>query len=171
MDDATDWGNVMVALQEAQEGSRRLDALIAYHSGAADRDVQQMIRLLIDEGSAWDLIFELMEGDVPAYTTSLDARVPGENIVCALFSTKYGRWAAVHRGTDETEVLAWAGTEILARRVAGLRAIRGQTVSPREPQPEILAPEKLSASLPEPVGALAERPELVAAEDDWKVLF
>ena len=170
MEDVTNWEDLIVALQEADSGDRRLDAMVAYHCGAVGRDVHQMVRLLIDEGSSWDLIFELMEGDIPAFTSSLDAAVPGENIVCAIFSTRYRRWAAVHRGQDGAEVLAWAANEVLARRVAGLQALRAQSGA-----------EKLRPELPGPGDGARRRgprrpdfhlPELGEAEDEeWKILF
>lgn len=168
MDDVTSWGDLIVALQEAPSGDRKLDALVAYHCGAVGRDTRQMVRLLIDEGSSWDLVFELMEGEIPAFTTSLDAAVPGENIVCAIFSTKYQRWAAVHRGKDGAEVLAWAADEVLARRVAGLRAIREPAVAEKQ-QAELPGPEVQAPARHRPEFHL---PELGEADDEeWKILF
>ncbi len=170
MDDVTSWGDLIVALQEAPNGDRKLDAMVAYHCGAVSRDVHQMVRLLIDEGSSWDLVFELMEGDIPAFTSSLDASVPGENIVCAIFSTKYQRWAAVNRDEHGAEVLAWAADEVLARRVAGLKAFREQVVADERraelPGPEIQQPSR-APRRPE-----FHLPELGGAdEEEWKILF
>ena len=168
MDDVTSWGDLIVALQEAASGDRKLDALVAYHCGAVGRDTHQMVRLLIDEGSSWDLVFELMEGEIPTFTTSLDAAVPGENIVCSIFSTKYQRWAAVHRGEDGGEVLAWAADEVLARRVAGLRAIRELAVAQKQ-QAELPGPEVRTPARPRHEFHL---PELGEADDEeWKILF
>ncbi len=170
MDDVTNWGDLIGALQEAAAGDRKLDAMVAYHCGAVGRDTHQMVRLLIDEGSSWDLVFELMEGEIPAFTTSLDAAVPGENIVCAIFSTKYQRWAAVHRGKNGGEVLAWAANEVLARRVAGLQGIREQAVSARQ-RPELLESDA------QPQAAARRRPEFhlpelgEADDEEWKILF
>ncbi|MDJ0945402.1 MAG: hypothetical protein QNJ30_18185 [Kiloniellales bacterium] len=170
MDDALTWGDLIAALQEVASGDRKLDALVAYHCGAVGRDTHQMVRLLIDEGSSWDLVFELMEGEIPAFTTSLDAAVPGENIVCAIFSTKYQRWAAVHRGEDGAEILAWAANEVLARRVAGLRATREQAEAAKQ-RPELPGPE----ARPQPTAPRRSDfhlPELGAAdEEEWKILF
>ncbi len=167
MDDVTNWGDLIVALQEAPTGDRKLDAMVAYHCGAVSRDVHQMVRLLIDEGSSWDLVFELMEGDIPAFTSSLDASVPGENIVCAIFSTKYQRWAAVNRDEDGAEVLAWAADEVLARRVAGLQAIRERAAT-KEPRSELPGPEAQRV----PRRPEFHLPELGSAdEEEWKILF
>ena len=170
MDDITSWGDLIVALQEAPSGDRKLDAMVAYHCGAVSRDVHQMVRLLIDEGSSWDLVFELMEGDIPAFTSSLDAKVPGENIVCAIFSTKYQRWAAVNRDESGTEVLAWAADEVLARRVAGLQAIREQTAA-EERRSELGGPQTQEAPKV-PQRPPFHLPELGGAdEEEWKILF
>lgn len=171
MDEVANWGDLIAALQEAESGDRKLDAMVAYHCGAVGRDAHQMVRLLIDEGSSWDLVFELMEGEIPAFTTSLDAAVPGENIVCAIYSTKYQRWAAVHRGQDGGEVLAWAADEVLARRVAGLQAIRGHAVAERQ------RPEELPGPDFQPRPGAQRRPEFhlpelgEAEDEDWKILF
>jgi len=61
---------------------------------------------------------------VPHYTASLDACIPGENIVLALRPGDGSRWVAVHRLADGVEVIAWAATECLARRAAALKGWR-----------------------------------------------
>lgn len=171
MDDSTSWGDLIVTLQEAEEGDRRLDAIVAYHCGAAGRDAHQMMRLLIDEGSSWDLIFELLEGEIPPFTSALDAAVPGENIVCAMYSSKHDRWAAVHREPEGGEVLAWAANEVLARRTAGLKAIRERSLAEaqRRPQGHLPGPDAASF-LPQP-GVEPEAAERSEADEDWKILF
>jgi hypothetical protein len=64
--------------------------------------------------------------DVPHYTTSVDASVPGENIVSVQLEESSGRWIAVNRGPDGRLYIGGGNTEPLARRVAGLRAIKAQ---------------------------------------------
>lgn len=169
MDEDTSWGDLIATLQDADEGDRRLDAIIAYHCGAAGRDAHQMMRLLIDEGSSWDLIYELLEGEIPPFTSSLDAAVPGENIVCAMYSSKHDRWAAVHREPDGSEVLAWSANEVLARRVAGLRAIREQRLAESRPQGHLPGPDG-APFLPHP-RSQAETSEQAETDAEWKILF
>ncbi len=59
------------------------------------------------------------------FTRSLDAALPGENIVFSMFSGEKNRWVAVQRNPDGQEHVSWAATEPLARRAAALRAIAG----------------------------------------------
>lgn len=171
MDDSTSWGDLIVTLQEADEGDRRLDAIVAYHCGAAGRDAHQMMRLLIDEGSSWDLIFELLEGEIPPFTSALDAAVPGENIVCAMYSSKHDRWAAVHREPDGGEVLAWAANEVLARRSAGLKAIQERSLAEAQDRgPGHLLGAEVAPFLPQPRSERGPAGE-TEADEDWKILF
>ena len=58
----------------------------------------------------------------PHYTTSLDAKLPGENIVSVTYVRSEGLWTAVH-SDDTGEYPASAYTEPLARRVAYMKSI------------------------------------------------
>ena len=58
---------------------------------------------------------------VPHYTTSLDAKVPGENIV--EMNRDEDKWYAWHESKLGKLFMGAAYTEILARRIAGLRGI------------------------------------------------
>src|SRR3546814_12994640 len=67
----------------------------------------------------------------PPNTTRTDSLFPytrffrseGENIAFAMKSERREQWAAVHKAADGTEHVAWARTEILARRLAALKGI------------------------------------------------
>src|SRR3546814_13614826 len=82
-----------------------------------------MMELLVNEGFSWHVISEIWEGKVTPYTQSLDAGIEGENIAFAMKSERREQWAAVHKAADGTEHVAWARTEILARRLAALPGI------------------------------------------------
>lgn len=105
------------ALEAAESADRALDRAIAAGLGLAAAPVGQHARARFcgaDDTPA-----------VPRYTASLDACIPGENVVLALCSgDDGGRWVAVHRLTNGIEVVAWAATECLARRAAALRGWR-----------------------------------------------
>lgn len=117
-------GRVVSALQTAPGGSQELDCMISYALELARGEFDQvMMELLVNEGYSWNIISEIWEGKVARYTQSLDASVEGENIAFAMKSERREQWAAVHRSPDGTEHVAWARTEILARRLAALKGI------------------------------------------------
>lgn len=71
----------------------------------------------------------------PEYTTSLDAALPGENIIEVTWLGNVGghkgyRWSALNKGSDGCLTDGYAHTEVLARRIAVLRA--RQTIEDRE---------------------------------------
>lgn len=171
MDDIASLNDLIRMLGSTAVGNRRLDAIIAYHCGTVREDAHQMVRLLIDEGSSWDLIFELMEGEIPAYSTVLDAAVPGENIVCSILSSKSQRWAAVHRTKAGGELLAWGESEVLARRIAGLKAILQKKQGKADSDRQILAPQRSAGPVRGVAAPALELPEVAEAEEDWKILF
>ena len=172
MDDLGSYDDLIRLLETADRGSRRLDVMIAYFSGGFGRDANQMVKLLVDEGASWELIFELLDGEIPEYTTSLDAKVPGENIVCSIFSSKHGRWAAVQRSEQGDEALAWGPSEVLARRLAGLQGRRPRRVA-SDPDRLSLARPDLDIPLPNAKGRddLLEAAEAASASGEWKILF
>jgi hypothetical protein len=117
-------GRVVSALQTAPEGSQELDCMISYALELARGEFDQvMMELLVNEGYSWNIISEIWEGKVARYTQSLDASIEGENIAFVMKSERREQWAAVHRSPDGTEHVAWARTEILARRLAALKGI------------------------------------------------
>lgn len=118
---------VVSALSEAREGDEALDVRVSIALGELQSGSAKLLRLFAEEGYDWNVISSLLDQQVPPYTTSLDAAVPGETIVGVLFSRKRGRWAAIHRGADgREEGPLWASTEALARRAAGLAGLLAQ---------------------------------------------
>ena len=172
MDDLGSYDDLIRLLETADRGSRRLDVMIAYYSGDFGREANQMVRLLVDEGASWDLIFELLDREIPEYTESLDATIPGENIVCSIFSSKHGRWAAVQRSEQGEEVLAWGPSEILARRLAGLQGLRPRQVAGESDR---LSLARLDLDIPRPEVRgeedVLEAAEAGGASGEWKILF
>lgn len=178
-------GKLLESLGTAKTGSRELDIVIAYVLGDTSSDAGRMIQLLVGEGYSWDIVSELLDEDLAAYTTSLDAAVPGEHIVLALYSPRRQRWAAVQGAKSEApgaEALSWAATECLARRRAALRALYGQHARATENEPQggasVGAPSasararEAAASPAPPAARVAETAEGGdSAAEEWKILF
>lgn len=115
---------VVSALETAPHGSQELDCMISYALELARGEFDQvMMELLVNEGFSWNVISEIWEGKVAPYTQSLDCGVEGENIAFVMKSERREQWAAVHKAPDGEEYVAWARTEILARRLAALKGI------------------------------------------------
>ncbi len=150
---------LILSLTSARRGRRELDIVVAFVLGDTTSEAGKMIALFVEEGYPWDVISELLDEDLPAYTTSLDAAPPGENVVLAAYSKKRRQWVAVNRAENGDQVSAWAATECLARRLAGLQAHHNA---------------KALAS-----GAQAAKPEAPAEEsetenesgEEWRILF
>ena len=164
---------VMASLGEAREGSEDLDVRISVALGELRSGSAKLLRLFVEEGYDWTVISGLLDEQVPAYTTSLDAKVPGETIVGVLYSRKRGRWAAIHRAQDgREEGPVWAASEAMARRAAGLAGLLAQERMGRDQQARPGPPEKPPR---ERTGAPEEAGETAAeAEEelpDWKILF
>jgi hypothetical protein len=152
---------IIEAVEQAALGSRVLDLMIANLVRPGSFRMNRMIRTLVDEGYSWNLIGEIFDEEMPAFTGSLDARLPGENIVFVMHSAKRGRWAALHRDEQGREVLAWAATEALARRLAALKAMQGGAAEAGEGA----SPSAVPATPP----AAPEDGEPAAGE--WKIRF
>ncbi|MFQ6017160.1 MAG: hypothetical protein ACE5KF_03100 [Kiloniellaceae bacterium] len=163
------------SLVHADAGSRELDIVVSFVLDDTATESGQMIRLLVEEGYAWDTVTELLDAELPSYTRCLDSRVPGENIVLAMYSAKRSRWAAVHRAPDGANFLAWAATESLARRLAALKGLRaGGFAAPRHPGAATGrgAAAGLGTGRPGKAAAPARpEPPEEPAEEDWKILF
>ncbi len=115
---------VVSTLETAPRGSQELDCMISYALELARGEFDQvMMELLVNEGFSWNIISEIWEGKVAPYTQSLDSSVEGENIAFVMKSERREQWAAVHKSSDGEEYVAWARTEILARRLAALKGI------------------------------------------------
>ncbi len=164
---------VISALGEAPEGGEVLDVRISVALGDLQSGSAKLLRLFVEEGYDWAVISGLLDEQVPPYTTSLDAGVPGENIVGVLFSRKRGRWAAIHRRPDgREEGPAWAATEALARRAAGLAGFLAQQRVVRHQQAPPDLPEKPPREAADrPAAAGGTDPEAEEELPDWKILF
>jgi hypothetical protein len=178
---------LLESLGSAERGSRELDIIISFVLGDTSSDADKMIQLLVEEGYPWQVVSELLDQDLPPYTSSLDAALPGENIVLTLHSPRRARWAAVHGSATGEQVLVWAASECLARRRAALTALRGTL--PRQAS----AAARQAAARPVPrrasggqtphraesVHGWSRPPETEAARTDtpeegeaeWKILF
>jgi hypothetical protein len=117
--------HLVSALEQSAAGSSVLDLRLG-------RDLQNELTVE-DEATRHGLMAEMSaetiknivgEMIVP-FTRSLDAVLPGENIVFSMYSGEKSRWVAVQRNSDGQEYVSWAATEPLARRAAALRAIAG----------------------------------------------
>lgn len=178
--------DLIAALEAASAGGAELDRMVAFQLGLPLGESDQMIKLLMFEGYSWDIISELVGSENPSFTTALDARIPGENVVLAMRSAKRGQWVAVHRSVGGTDFTAWAATEPLARRAAALRAVRSASAfearRPAGPSADIpsatdgpplgtgedTAPPQSSAGDPD---SPQERPAGPPSNGEWKILF
>ena len=118
--------DLIARLEQATEGSHELNAaigaLLGWQPPKRDDGVRPRWALwLAPDGNAKQL---------PWFSESLDAKLPGENIV-VVYAPKYGpperahflSWAATHRNDKHpTFVEGYGRTEALARRVAALKA-------------------------------------------------
>ncbi len=177
---------VISTLGEAAQGGEDIDIRISVALGDLQSGSAKLLRLFVEEGYDWNVISSLLDEQVPPYTTSLDAKVPGESIVGVLYSRKRGRWAAIHRAPDgREEGPVWAATEALARRAAGLAGIMsqeriGQKWIGQDQQAQPKLPDKPPRESPresvdepadESAGAGGTEPEAEEEPSDWKILF
>ncbi len=169
---------LLLSLANARRGKRELDIVVSFILGDTASEAGKMIELFVEEGYPWDVISELLDEDLPAYTTSLDAALPGENVVLSAYSKRRRQWVAVHRAGTGEQVSAWAATECLARRLAGLQACKGPGTYAASPQ----APQHRSPGDPGAPGATAEAPARAPAGkpagktepeggEEWRILF
>ncbi|MFQ5741956.1 MAG: hypothetical protein ACE5HV_00025 [Acidobacteriota bacterium] len=113
----TEIDDLIVQLEAAERGSREFDEKITALLGVA-----KQVKL---KGS--DVLWKWADGTLhcnpPKYTTSLDAALPGENIVSTTKS-EHG-WAATNLDKHtQAQTFGNAHTEALARRIAALKARR-----------------------------------------------
>jgi hypothetical protein len=144
-------------LEAAAHGSTKLDGRIDHVLSANLAIRPNLAELLVGEGVSWPTVREALADRVPAYTTSLDAAIEGENIVFVVRSVARGKWGAVQRVFGGREVLAWAATEPLARRLAALLA-HSMILAQKAPPPQA-----------RPAAPAAEPAQ--AGETEWKVRF
>ena len=156
-----DLATLIAEIENASTGSPALDARIQIGYRVAARKAPDVAALLIEQGITWPTVEAVLDDQVPPFTTSLDAALDGEDITFVIRSTKRRRWGAMQKARSGEEVLAWAATEPLARRLAALRAHHLDLVA-SERAAKSHTPDKLD--LPPP-SAVAD------GEKDWEVLF
>jgi hypothetical protein len=149
---------LLVSLRDAEEGGLKLDTLVAYALAGADLPTEALRDVMTEGSFSMGVAGELLDDRPPPYTRTLDAAIPGENIVLATYSNKRNQWAAVQRETDGREFMAWAATEPLARRVAALQAYGERQVEPLAGQPEENPLPSLKSIEPETLQPEAELP-------------
>jgi hypothetical protein len=171
------------ALAAAPSGSRELDIRLDYGLGIMLSGRTDLATTMIREGISWQTVSGVLDSRVPAYTTSLDAAVEGEDIAFTIRSERRGKWGAMHRARCGKEVLVWAATEPLARRLAALEGRRADVLQAREiEQAQGEADSNGRAGAPDVAGATAQpasRESVYepraryagAGHGDWKILF
>ena len=185
---------LLSSLARARQGKRELDIIVSFVLGDTSSEAGKMIQLLVEEGYPWDVISDLLDEDLPAYTTSLDARVPGENVVLSAYSRKRKQWVAIHRLAGGEQLTAWAATECLARRLSGLqarqrRSQRAASQTPTRPAaPQAPRPKPSPRPSPAPRAAPAVPPkpprppkppipprpsneDTTESDREWRILF
>lgn len=164
-----DLAALITEIENAIAGSEALDIRIHFGYRVAARRAPGISAILIEEGISWPIVEAVLEEQIPPFTTSLDASLAGEDISFVIRSTKRGRWGAMQKARCGEEILAWAATEPLARRLAALRAdlvdlekITALTREAPEPRPE---QDQVTETSPnEPASEPADK-------QDWEVLF
>ena len=168
-------------IEAAAEGSRSLDARIHFGLRAIAGRGEDIAALLIGEGITWPTVDAAMGETIPPYTTSLDAALAGEDIRFVLRSARRARWGAMQIAAG-AEIIGWAATEPLARRLVALKSWRaeiaedcaghvsaaGPPTTPNVPRREMPAP---SAANGDDARAENGGGNGVRETRDWEVLF
>lgn len=149
-------------VESAPVGNEALDARIHFGFRIATRRAPDIAALLIEQGVTWPTVDAVLDEQIPPFTTSLDAALEGEDIIFAVRSAKRRRWGAMQKASCGEEVLAWAATEPLARRLAALRVWQVNL------EKSAAAASTKPATLPFKPAAPAETP---AGEKEWEVSF
>lgn len=121
---SADLAVLIAEIEDAERGSTALDVRIHFGFRVAADRAPDIAALLIEDGITWPTVEAVIDEQIPPFTTSLDASLEGEDITFVVRSAKRGRWGAMQKARCGEEVLAWAATEPLARRLAALRAFR-----------------------------------------------
>lgn len=130
---ATDILDTLIdALSAAPGGNRELDVRVDYGLGVMLSGRADLATTMIQEGVSWQTVSSVLDSRVPAYTTSLDAALEGETIAFTIRSERRGKWGAMQRARCGKEVLVWAATEALARRLAALEGRRADILHAHE---------------------------------------
>ncbi|MGP1394633.1 MAG: hypothetical protein ACTS3R_03890 [Inquilinaceae bacterium] len=163
--------HVTAILEEAEQGDPKLDRLLAHMLSMEPSPTDERIDMLLEGGVSWDTLAPLTQGEAPAFTTSLDASLPGENIVFTMHSSQRGRWAALQKQSDGGEIAAWGANEALARRIAALKGLQGMSMIARY---QVLERWRsgVAPGAAEPI-ASSERQDLSLGlpGERWRILF
>ena len=151
-------------LEGARTGSRKLDMIVAYVLAGMSAETRRRVELLLDGRFSWGVVSDLFPDEAPDFTTSLDAAVPGENVVFAMFEAERHRWVAIHRTQEGEEIVARGASEALARRGAGLKALAAAAAAGKAAAPE--APVEVAAPAHEPADEPAVAPPGEPAAED-----
>lgn len=152
---------LIAEIARAQTGSAELDARIHFIFRLAAKQTTDVAALLIDHGVTWPTVDAVLGETVPAFTSSLDAALEGEDIELVVRSAKTRRWGAMQKAQCGDEVLVWATTEPLARRLAAISAWK------RDAEQRLLA-ETDKADEP---FEREKAPPAQNSKEDWEVLF
>ena len=110
--------SLITKLEQAEQGSRKLDVVIWHFVETRFQRSDQEGWSIVPRGN------RTVKDDVfaPSFTTSLDAKLPGENIVSSYVNV--ARWTAWHVGPEANakQVMGTGHTEALARRSAAFKA-------------------------------------------------
>lgn len=156
---------LIAEIEGATVGNAALDARIHFGFRIATRRSPDIAALLIEQGITWPTVEAVLDEQIPPFTTSLDAALDSEDITFSVRSAKRQRWGAMQKARGGEEVLAWAATEPLARRLAAIRAWRLDLEKSD-------AASTTPATLPPQQGTPAETPaETPAREKEWEVSF
>ncbi len=153
---------LIAEIESAEVGNAALDARIHFGFRIATRRTPDIAALLIEQGITWPTVEAILDEQIPPFTTSLDAALESEDITFTVRSAKRQLWGAMQKARCGEEVLAWATTEPLARRLAAIRAWR------LDLEKSTAAASTTPATLPLKQNARAEAP---AGEKDWEVSF
>jgi len=168
-----DLDGLIEELGAASAGSAALDLRIHIGFRVALRRAPDLAALLIEQGVTWPTVEAVMEEQVAPYTTSLDAALDGEDISFVVRSARRQRWAAMQKAADGAEILAWAASEPLARRLAAI-SVRRHDLANARAAAERLAPASAEAAHEASSGkSLGETSgdAPLPAEKEWEVSF
>ncbi len=161
-----DLAGLITEIEAAEGGSETLDARLHFGYRVAARRAPDISELLIEQGITWPIVEAVLDEQIPPFTTSLDAALEGEDITFVIRSTKRGRWGAMQKARCGDEVLAWAATEPLARRLAALRAAWVDLE-----KAEAAAAKASPVTSPTPLPTQEPQSEARAGDKDWEISF
>ena len=128
-----DLKSLIAELKQAKEGSRELDGDIAEQLGFAEEATKDVFGMKRRENQKRSVYAPVDRGEwarsiptneswkAPYFTTSLDAKLPWENIRAVNYDHVSKNWMAAHAGEKS---ITWeiGKTEPLVRRIAALKA-------------------------------------------------